>query len=92
MKIAREIAEAVYEEHWYSDDGTGRVGIDITSSELESIVAEKLEPAAKVIRDIWSGECEICGPGGVVYGEEDRKPCRCPDCQAVCDAVAMFGD
>ena len=87
MKIAREIAEAVYHEQ---EEIRDRFRVELGKGTAEGIIAAKLEPIAKVIRDIWSGECEICGPGGVVYGEEDRKPCRCPDCQAICDAVAMF--
>jgi len=78
MKIAREIAEAVNEEHWYSDDGTGRAGIDITSSELESIVAAKLEP----VRDALSLAYEHAAP-------DDQAM---PYLQPVRDALAMFDD
>ena len=73
MKLADEIAEAVYREQGAIRDGFGP-GVELSVAAAVGIIAAKLEPVREALRSAWAGE--VCGP---------EMCCESPACKQVAE-------
>ena len=78
MRLAREIAEAVYREQKAIRD---RFGVELGQATVEGIIAAKLEPVREALRSAWAGE--VCGP---------EMCCECPACKHVAEIWELLSE